>query len=49
MRFAFERPATEGLVGLAYQGLSAFDRPYNRAPSLHIAVLVLRREQADGL
>ncbi len=41
LRFTFERPATHGLVGLAYAGLSAFDLPYNRAPSLHIAVLVL--------
>ncbi len=41
LRFTFERPATSGLTALAFDGLAAFDRPYNRAPSLHIAVLVL--------
>ncbi len=41
LRYTFERPATSGLTALAFEGLAAFDRPYNRAPSLHIAVLVL--------
>ena len=41
LRFTFQRPATEGLVGLLFQGLAAFDLPYNRAPSLHIVVLLL--------
>lgn len=41
LRFAFERPATTGLAGLLFDGLTAFDLPYNRAPSLHIAVLVI--------
>ena len=41
LRFNFERPATTGALGLLFDGLSAFDMPYNRAPSLHISVLVL--------
>ena len=41
LRFAFERPAINGLSGLLFDGLSAFDLPYNRAPSLHIGVLVI--------
>jgi hypothetical protein len=41
LRFGFERPAVTGILSPLYAGLSAFDMPYNRAPSLHIAVLVL--------
>ena len=41
LRFTFERPHTEGLIGLMFQALAWFDMPYNRAPSLHIGVLVL--------
>ena len=41
LRFTFERPMPDGLTGLLFQGLSAFDMPYNRAPSLHIVVLLL--------
>lgn len=41
LRFTFERPATEGLVGVMFNLLGHCDMPYNRAPSLHIAVLVL--------
>lgn len=41
LRFAFARPATDGLAGAMFTALSAFDQPYNQAPSLHIALLVL--------
>lgn len=41
LRFTFERPATEGLIRGLFQVLTAFDLPYNRAPSLHITVLLL--------
>ena len=41
LRFMFERPATSGAIGMLFDALSAVDLPYNRAPSLHISVLVI--------
>jgi membrane-associated phospholipid phosphatase len=41
LRFTFDRPATTGAIGLLFDALSAFDLPYNRAPSLHISVLLI--------
>jgi len=41
LRFQFERPATAGLCGLLFDLLGAFDLPYNRAPSLHISVMLI--------
>jgi hypothetical protein len=41
LRTAFERPLTEGPLGLLFSALTATDLPYNRAPSLHVALLVI--------
>ncbi|WP_431257813.1 hypothetical protein ACQ86G_24945 [Roseateles chitinivorans] len=41
LRFTFERPPTDGAIGLMFDLLGHCDMPYNRAPSLHIGVLVL--------
>ena len=41
LRYMFERPATTGVTGLLFEALHAFDMAYNRAPSLHISVLVI--------
>ena len=40
LRFAFARPAPGGLAGDLFDALMSFDRPFNQAPSLHIALCV---------
>ncbi|WP_313604285.1 phosphatase PAP2/dual specificity phosphatase family protein [Rhizobium sp.] len=37
----FVRPATDGLPGFMFDVLGGFDKPFNQAPSLHIALLVI--------
>ncbi len=41
LRFSFLKPQTDGAAGLLFRVLGSFDKPFNQAPSLHIALLVL--------
>lgn len=40
-RFAYTPPRVEGVWGVLFTALYAFDQPYNQIPSLHIALLTL--------
>ena len=41
LRFTFIKPEMDGLIGFMFDALESFDEPFNQAPSLHIALLVI--------
>jgi hypothetical protein len=41
LAFTFHQPETHGLAGALFALLTSFDQPFNQAPSLHIALLVI--------
>ncbi len=41
LQFSFPRPAAHGFFGALFTALRGFDKPFNQAPSLHIAILVV--------
>jgi membrane-associated phospholipid phosphatase len=41
LRFTFTQPETDGISGFLFAALTSFDKPFNQAPSLHIALLVI--------
>ena len=40
LHFGWPKPPTDGLWGVMFDSLVAFDLPYNQSPSLHIALLL---------
>jgi membrane-associated phospholipid phosphatase len=41
MRFAFERPPTDGWLGQLFDAFRGIDMPFNQFPSLHIGLLTI--------
>ena len=41
LRFAFTRPPVDGISAWLFAALDQFDQPFNQAPSLHLALLVI--------
>jgi len=41
LRFTWPKPEVSGAAGFMFDALAGFDKPFNQAPSLHIALLVI--------
>lgn len=41
LKFSWPKPDVTGFAGFFYEALGAFDRPFNQAPSLHVALTVI--------
>ena len=41
LHFGWQKPHTDGLWGVMFDSLVAFDLPYNQSPSLHIALSII--------
>lgn len=41
LKFSWPKPDTSGAFGFLFDSLGAFDKPFNQAPSLHVALTVV--------
>lgn len=41
LKFSWPKPDTLGLFGFMFEALGAFDKPFNQAPSLHVALTIV--------
>ncbi|WP_410499294.1 phosphatase PAP2/dual specificity phosphatase family protein [Chitinibacter sp. S2-10] len=41
LRFGWDRPAVDGVLGAMFAALGQIDQPFNQAPSLHISLLLI--------
>jgi protein-tyrosine phosphatase/membrane-associated phospholipid phosphatase len=41
LQMSFAKPATGGMFGFLFEVLGGFDKPFNQAPSLHVALTVI--------
>ena len=41
LKFSWPKPDVTGFSGFFYEALGAFDKPFNQAPSLHVALTVI--------
>lgn len=41
LAYSFTRPAVGGWAGAMFDALTGFDKPFNQAPSLHIALMIV--------
>jgi rhodanese-related sulfurtransferase/membrane-associated phospholipid phosphatase len=48
LRFTFPRPHTDGLFGRMFDVLMGFDKPFNQAPSLHVALTAVLWRKYSG-
>ncbi|WP_342361025.1 phosphatase PAP2/dual specificity phosphatase family protein [Terrarubrum flagellatum] len=40
LKFSWPKPDTDGIAGFFFETLGAFDKPFNQAPSLHVALSI---------
>jgi len=41
LKFSWPKPDTSGVFNFLYEGLALFDKPFNQAPSLHVALTII--------